>query len=275
MLGRTNAGLRIAFWIGMLAVMFVACSQFPINFSATAQEGAAKPGDEDAAAADESADDTNAAKKPQSLAWLILDANVLGIAFYVVLALLSIAGMAIGLERFFNLTRSKVIPPAFVERLRRAIGNKEDTLEGLSRLCETSNSPIANILRAGTLRGGRPLGEVEKGMEDAAAKEMAAIRSRNRSLSVVANVSPLVGLHGTVVGMIFSFRTASQAGLGKAELLAEGIYLALFTTAIGLTIAIPCLLLVAWFNAKAERYMRDIDTCLLETMPSFSRMVKS
>ena len=72
--------------------------------------------------------------------------------------------------------------------------------------------------------------------------------------------------------MIFAFRVSSQAGLGKAELLAEGIYLALMTTAAGLTIAIPCLLLVAWFNAMVERYMREMDENLLEVMPSFTRM---
>ena len=60
--------------------------------------------------------------------------------------------------------------------------------------------------------------------------------------------------------------------MGKAELLAEGIYLALMTTAMGLTIAIPCLLLVAWFNSKVDRFMREIDVCLIETMPSFIRM---
>ena len=131
---------------------------------------------------------------------------------------------------------------------------------------------VSNVLKAGVLRAGRPLPEVEKAMEDAAARETAAMRSRNRPLNVVGSVAPLVGLLGTVVGMIFAFRVSSQAGLGKAELLAEGIYLALMTTAAGLTIAIPCLLLVAWFNAMVERYMREMDENLLEVMPSFTRM---
>jgi len=122
------------------------------------------------------------------------------------------------------------------------------------------------------MRAGRPLPEVEKAMEDAAAREMATMRSRNRPLSVIGSVAPLVGLLGTVVGMIFAFRVSSQAGLGKAELLAEGIYLALMTTAAGLSIAIPSLLFHAWFNATAEKFMRDIDRVLLETLPSFARM---
>ena len=72
--------------------------------------------------------------------------------------------------------------------------------------------------------------------------------------------------------MIFAFMISSQEGLGKAELLAQGIYMALITTAAGLTIAIPSLLFSAWFNASVERFMRDVDEALLETMPAFARM---
>ena len=104
------------------------------------------------------------------------------------------------------------------------------------------------------------------------AREMAGLRARNRPLSVIGSVAPLVGLLGTVVGMIFAFRTTSQAGLGKAELMAEGIYLALITTAAGLAIAIPCLLLVAWFNSRVDRMMWQIDEQLLETLPCFAQM---
>jgi biopolymer transport protein ExbB/TolQ len=85
-------------------------------------------------------------------------------------------------------------------------------------------------------------------------------------------VAPLVGLFGTVVGIMFAFNVVSQAGLGKAELMADGINVALRTTAMGLTIAVPCILVVAWFNARIDGYMRDIDEALLQTLPAFARM---
>ena len=137
---------------------------------------------------------------------------------------------------------------------------------------ESNPSPVARILKAGVLRAGRPLPEVEKSMEDAAAREMAGMRGRNQPLNVVGNIAPLVGLLGTVVGMIFAFSTASQVGLGKADELAKGIYLALLTTAGGLTIAIPSMLAAAWFSARVELFMREIDELLLETMPCFAKM---
>jgi biopolymer transport protein ExbB len=109
-------------------------------------------------------------------------------------------------------------------------------------------------------------------MEDAVARETAEMRSRTRPLGIIGNIAPLVGLLGTVVGMIFAFSTASRVGLGRADELAKGIYLALMTTAGGLTIAIPALLFAAWFNGRGERYMREIDETLLETMPCFASM---
>ena len=72
--------------------------------------------------------------------------------------------------------------------------------------------------------------------------------------------------------MIMAFQISSQEGLGKAERLAEGIYLALMTTAAGLSIAIPCLLFVSWFQARAERFMCEIADCLMSAVPSFARM---
>src|SRR5690606_35869170 len=86
----------------------------------------------------------------------------------------------------------------------------------------------------------------------------------------IGSIAPLIGLLGTVVGMIGAFYTASAGGLGgKGETLAQGIYLALLTTAAGLAIAIPCLLLAALFNAKIDRTFRAIDLHLAEILPSF------
>src|SRR5690606_17423647 len=129
----------------------------------------------------------------------------------------------------------------------------------LRDLSRKSSAPIARILRAGLVRVGRPTAEVEKAMEDTAAREVAALRARVRPLNIIGTVAPLVGLLGTVVGMIMAFRTASQAGLGRAEILAEGIYLALLTTAAGLSIAIPSLLFAAYFNIRIDRAMRQTD----------------
>lgn len=231
----------------------------------------AQAGNEQAAAAADAEPD-EPAPAGDSVGMLIINSNMIGLLFYLGLAAFSIAALTIATERLVNLKRPKVIPPDFVQALRELRMRENDTAENLLGLCERSQSPIAEILKAGALRAGRPLPEVEKAMEDAAAREVAALRARHRGLSVAGNIAPLIGLHGTVVGMIFAFQEASAMGLGKGEALAHGIYLALFTTAIGLTIAIPSLLCVAWFNGRVERYMREIDQELQALYPTFIRL---
>jgi len=240
---------------------------------AAAGEEAADEGDDAQADEDQAAGTSEQqAVDRQSLGGLILSSSGFSAIFYIILGIFSLVAMTVTFERLVNLRRDKVMPTAFVQELRDLISRQQDNEENLRQLTERYPSPIALILKGGVFRAGRPLPEVEKAMEDEAAKEISRLRGRNRPLAVVSNVAPLVGLLGTVVGMIFAFQISSQEGLGKAERLAEGIYLALMTTAAGLSIAIPCMLLSAWFNGLVERYMRDVDECLLETLPAFTRM---
>jgi biopolymer transport protein ExbB len=258
---------RLALYLLFLLTAWTAATAIPLSPSwgqeDAAQAAAAAPAEEGAVAAP---------AEKSSVGLLILNSNAIGMLFYVALAAFSIFALAVALERMVNLTRRKVIPPEFVQALRDLVARENDTAENLLNLAERSKSPIAEILKSAALRAGRPLPEVEKAMEDATAREVAALRGRHRGLSVAGNIAPLIGLHGTVVGMIFAFQEASDMGLGKGEALAHGIYLALFTTAIGLTIAIPALLCVAWFNGRIERFLREIDQELQMLYPSFVRM---
>jgi len=204
-------------------------------------------------------------------------ADWFSVGFYAVLFIFSMVATTIAIERLFHLRRERILPADFVKKLHNLIQGKEDTEENLRALAESSKSPVAKVLQGGLYRAGRPLVEVEKGMEDALYREMAAIRARHRPLGVIGSVAPLVGLLGTVVGIMFAFMTSSEHGLqdtSAAAALAKGIYLALITTAAGLTIAIPCMLFVAWFNTRTERYFREMDEELLTVTPSFSRMAR-
>lgn len=241
---------------------------------APAADPAAAPAPVDAPLADPPEDGTAPAER-QTLGMLIVQSNMLSLVFYTVLLVFSMVAVTVIIERLVNLRRNRVLPSQFAKGLRDLLDRGEDTALNLRQLCDAVPSPIAKILKAGVFRAGRTLSEVEKAMEDATMREMASMRARSRPLSVVGSIAPLVGLLGTVVGMIFAFGEASEQGLGKAESLAHGIYLALMTTAGGLTIAIPSLLFTAWFNARAERFVRDIDECLLDTMPSFARMERA
>lgn len=195
--------------------------------------------------------------------------------FYALLAVFSIFAATVTLERLVNLKRQRVLPAQFESGLAGILESTTPSQTELSDLCDKWPSPVARILTAGLTRAGRPLPEVEKSMEDAAVRELSEMRSKHRPLNVVGSTAPLVGLLGTVVGMIFAFQISSQLGLGKAEQLAHGIYLALLTTAGGLTIAIPTLLLSAWFHGRVERFFRQIDQVLMPVIPFFTTLEKT
>jgi biopolymer transport protein ExbB len=203
---------------------------------------------------------------------MIVESGPVGIGFLVVLGIFSLVLVAIAIERLFHLTRRRLMPVDFLNKLRELTRAETNNPQEFKALAEQHPSSIGRILHAGVLRANRSVAEVEKAMEDAAARENASLRSRLRPLTVIASVAPLVGLLGTVVGMILAFRTTSVAVDNKAELLAEGIYLALLTTAAGLTIAIPAMLLAAYFNGKIDRFLREMDEHLMETIPCFARM---
>ena len=237
------------------------------------------PGDEVkngtvAATAAEAATDTAVESPPaeDSMLSLVMDSGTLGLLFMVALGLFSLVSVAVTIERTVNTQRHKIVPDEFVSELKKVVGSNTSTPADLKAVCDRHKTPAATILLAGVQRAGRPLTEVENAMEDAAAREMAALRSRVRPLTVAGSVAPLLGLLGTVVGMIIAFRTASQSGLGKGEMLAQGIYLALVTTAAGLCIAIPSILFASFFNTKIEGFFRIIDEALTETFSCFARV---
>ena len=287
-IGRADA--RVGLWIAIMLAAVVLVWGLPDGtddvtygqaLAAADAAGDAPPAEPAPLADAELADDANQPgdessaerrRSKESLGGIVLNSGIFGMVFYFVLFVFSIAAMAVVMERLFRLTRFKIVPPAFVAGLKNLVREKKDTIDNFRTLCDASPSPASRILQAGLARAGRPLPEVEKSMEDAAARELADLRNRNKPLNVIGTVAPLVGLLGTVVGMIFAFMISSQVGLGKAESLAEGIYLALITTAAGLSIAIPCLMFYAWFNSRADKYLREIDEALLDTMHCFTRV---
>ena len=108
--------------------------------------------------------------------------------------------------------------------------------------CDKVGGPVSRIFKAGIPKIGKGEQAIEKAIEDAGAREIGKMKRKLRPLAAVATISPLLGLLGTVYGMIEAFQAASNAGHGKSDMLAEGIYVALVTTAAGLSLAIPVLI---------------------------------
>ncbi len=180
--------------------------------------------------------------------WVILAASVVGVGIF--------------LERLWSLQRSKVLPRAFVDRIRALVA-KGKTSEGLL-LCEENGSSIA-LLMAAALRAheaGKARSEIKEMVEEVGAREVAHLDRNVEIVGTVATVSPLLGLLGTVVGMIGVFRDfvqAAEAHMAGPATLAGGIWMALVTTAYGLTVAIPMLLLYKFLQGRNDRLIVDME----------------
>ena len=164
------------------------------------------------------------------------------------------------LERAISLRRGRVIPRPFVKRFLHQIRDGKLDRDGALALCQESSAPIAEVFAAIVRKWGRPSVELEQTVIDAGDRASATLRRYVRLFNAMATISPLMGLLGTVFGMIRLFSAISTAGaMGRTELLAAGISEALLATAAGLLIAIPALCFYLIFMGRVERLLIEID----------------
>lgn len=162
----------------------------------------------------------------------------------------SILALAIVLERFWTLRTSRITPKDTVKELWRWIKRKELNSRKLKALRESS--PLGRILSAGLMNAKHGRDVMKESIEEEAAQVVHELERFLDALGTIASISPLLGLLGTVVGMIQVFSEISLAGIGNADNLAGGISQALITTAAGLTIAIPTLICHRYFVSRVD-----------------------
>ena len=182
------------------------------------------------------------------------------------LAICSLVALAVIVERLMSLRRNRIIPPGFMDSLKVEMKNASEDHARAVDFCRRNGSPIANILAAGIRKLAKPIEVVEKHIQDAGEREMVRLRKYLRLLSVVAAIAPLMGLLGTIFGMIRAFQTVAIApeAMGKTALMAKGIYEAMITTAAGLILAIPVLVCYHWISAKIDGLVFDMDQLTVE-----------
>ena len=170
------------------------------------------------------------------------------------LAMFSVAAFGLILFNAFSIREQPL--------LRADVSNELDALlakgdvDGAKAVCEASPCLVANITRAGLVRanpGSYDSEAVEKAMEQASVEEVAGPFGVISYLSILATLAPMVGMLGTVSGMIKAFRNIALGGMGKPELLADNISEALITTAVGLVVGIPAMFAFFFFKSRYAR----------------------
>ncbi len=175
--------------------------------------------------------------------WAILACSVIGLAFVI--------------ERFLALRRSVQIPKTLMEDLREAMVS--GGVAAGRKVTAGGKSALARVMHALLSRSGATRRELEGVLDDEATRVLFDQRHNLRPIGVIASVSPLLGLLGTVFGLIAAFRTAAELGMDDPRNFAAGIYEALYTTAFGLVVAIPLLLFYHILRARSDRLMREVE----------------
>jgi biopolymer transport protein ExbB len=174
------------------------------------------------------------------------------------IAVLSVLGLAVTIEKLISLRASKVIQRDVVNAIE-SIRSPADIPMAI-KFCERYTTPFANTVRVGLEEAGEPLPLVRQAMEDTGRREAKRLERYMVVLETVAAASPLLGLLGTVLGMIKVFSVISIAGVGQAGLLSGGIAEALLTTAFGLVVGIPALVAYNFLDSRIEALVIKVDT---------------
>lgn len=163
-------------------------------------------------------------------------------------------------ERTIMLRRGRVVPRPFVKRFLQQLSEGDLDRDGALELCEKNRSPVSAVFAGAVKKWGRPSVEVEQAIIDAGERVTNELRRYLRLMNGISTVTPLLGLLGTVFGMIQSFNAIAVAdAMGRPEALAAGISEALLTTAAGLTVAIPALIAYLFFVSRVDRLVIEID----------------
>jgi biopolymer transport protein ExbB len=186
----------------------------------------------------------------------------------VFLLALSVAAVTFTLERLFNLRRSAIYPDGLTQKAQE-LWSKGD-FEQLNKVCEANPSTLSTTIQAFIRHRRCSAPELSTLAGDLAGRDLRAHLQRAYPLAVVATLAPLLGLLGTVIGMIESFEVVAIAGsLGDASLLASGISKALVTTALGLIVAVPALGLYHFFKSRTNTMAMGLEGEVNELLTSW------
>ena len=265
--GLTSFWLVIAMFVG---VFTVAVPQFDNAASAVAQDAGDVPADavppaDDAAPA---GDDDDAPKEAVSaLGWLI---EALGI-YLIVFLLISVALVSLMIMNFLAVRRSVVCPPDLIDAFQAHLDEKQ--YQEAYELAKADESFLGNVLSAGLSKVSTSYKHAVAAMQDIGAEENMKLDHRASYLALIGTLAPMIGLLGTVDGMIRSFYTIATAGTSPdANKLAEGISTALLTTLVGLLIAIPAIAAYNIFKNMIQKLVLDVGITSDNLMGRFEKV---
>ena len=207
---------------------------------------------------------------PQGFFQILFSGGPIGVAIMLVLIGLSLTAAYLVFENMMSIRRKEIAPDGLSDEVRSLVG--AGRIEQAVERCRTSNSFLSWVMQYGLAEVDGGWAEIEKAMEDASAEQAARLFRKIEYLAVLGNIAPMVGLLGTVVGMLIAFKeVADSEGNAGAAQLASGIYQALVTTVVGLIIAIPSLGAFAIFRNRVDQFVAEASYAALHGLSPLKR----
>jgi len=169
----------------------------------------------------------------------------------------SILALTVTLERFWYLRKRKILIPEIISVLDQI--KSPGDLHLAKSICDKFKGPFSRIVQTSINNNDLPADELRVLVEDEGRQEVRVLQRGLATLETVATIAPLMGLLGTVLGMIKVFNVIETLGVGQAKALSGGISVALITTATGLIIGIPVFIAYNYFNHRAEAFILDME----------------
>ena len=200
--------------------------------------------------------DGGEASPPSGLVAIIFSGGVVGAIMILILLALSLTAAYLIFDHLMTIRRRDLMPEGLGEQVRQALLSGD--VASAQQACNAQPSLLSFVLLHGISELEFGWSSVEKSLEDALAEQSARLFRRIEYLSVIGNIAPMVGLLGTVIGMIVAFQqVAATQGLASAPQLAQGIYQALVTTVGGLIVAIPAIGAFAIFRNRVDQFVAE------------------
>ena len=179
------------------------------------------------------------------------------------IVLLSILALGVVAERIYSLTRARIDANKFMDDITSVL--KRNKIIEAVEMCNKTPGPIAHIIKAGILKHDRSKGEIKEAVEEAAQLEIPRMEKHLPILATIAHIAPLLGLLGTVTGMIKSFMVVQQKAVLMAPVnpgdLAGGIWESLLATVAGLCVAIPTYVAYNYLVSQVDNLVYDMERC--------------
>lgn len=189
--------------------------------------------------------------------------------------LCSVLAVTIFLERLWVLQKQRVLPKRFIALIREHL--HAGRFEAARAMCDGSESPISAVFRSALNHMGKGRSIIKEAIEETGRREVAYMERFVGALGSIANIAPLLGLLGTVTGMIKVFQDVvaqvDELGEVNAGGLAAGIWEALITTAAGLSVAIPVFIMFKYLTARIDRYVVEMEDIALSLIDPIAEAV--